>query len=173
MNKIHFYILFLCTSALCHGGLVRALPLLPGDELSPDYELLVDGKAVPVAFGSFNGGKDFHHASFEIDGQSTVSVHLKGDRPKSIKVVPSRHAIALRGRGESVSFELEQPLKLVLKAEGLRPFFLFALPPEATPPDPADPKVHYFKPGVHEVGLFRPKSGETIYCGITNRYSFE
>lgn len=163
-TKLPLFILFICTSTLCHGGLVRALPLLPGDTPSPDYELLVDGQPVSVAFGSFNGrGADFHHASFELDGKVTVTVRFQGDRPDSVEVVPSRHGITPRERGDRVSFDLEQPLKLVLKAEGLRPLFLFALPPEAASPDPADPKVHYFKPGVHEVGPFRPKSGETIY----------
>ena len=163
MNKIHFYILFLCTSALCHGGLVRALPLLPDDEPSPDYELLVDGKAVPVAFGTFNGDKSYHHATFEIEGRSEVTLRFLNGMPESVEVLPSRHGFDLDRGKDSVSFDLDQAHKLAVKAKGLRPFFIFALPPEAATPDPADPKVHYFKPGVHEVGQFRPKSGETIY----------
>lgn len=163
MTKIRFYVLLFCTTALSDGGLVRPLPLFPGDAPSPDYELLIDGQPVPVAFGSFNGGKRFHHASFEVDGPSTVTVRFSGNRPDAVEVVPTRHAIALREDGDTVSFDLDQAHKLVLKADGLRPLFLFALPPEAAPPDPADPKVHYFAPGVHEVGLFRPNSGETVY----------
>lgn len=156
-------LLLFSSAVLLHAELVRPLPRFSGDERSPDYELLVDGQPVPVAFGSFNGGKRFHHASFEVDGPSTVSVSFTSGRPDAVEVLPSRHAITLRERDESVSFKIDRAHKLVMKAEGLRPLFLFALPPEAAPPDPADPKVHYFAPGIHEVGLFRPKSGETVY----------
>jgi len=170
--------LFLCATALAHAGLVRPMPLLPGDELSPDYELLVDGQPVPVAFGTFNGNRSFHHATFEMAGRSKVCVRFSGDLPESIEVVPSRHEIALTRRGATVSFDIDQPHKLVLKAKGKRPFFIFALPPEADAPDPSDPKVHYFGPGVHEVGHFRPRSGETVYlapgCVVKGRlHAFE
>ena len=162
ITRYSFFILFL-TTALLDAALVRALPLLPGDKTSPGYELLIDGRPVPVAYGAFHGNKRFHHASFEIDGASRVEIRFLQGRPESVELVPTRHAIPLREAGDSVRFELEQALKLVLKAEGLRPLFLFALPPEIDPPDPKDPKVHYFGPGVHEVGHFRPQSGETVY----------
>jgi hypothetical protein len=139
------------------------MPLLPGDEKSPHYELQIDGKPVPVAYGSFNGEKSFHHATFEINGASTVTVHFLVDLPESVEVVPSRHNIALKRSETEVSFSIDQPLKLVIKSEGLRPLFLFALPPEVDPPAAHDPNVHYFKPGVHEVGEFRIESGKTIY----------
>ena len=156
-------LLLLITSPLLHAGLVRALPLLPGDAASPDYEVRVDGKPVPVAFGEFNGGHSFQHAGFEIDGASAVTVRFLQGRPDSVELLPSRHALTLKEQDNSISFELGQPLKLVLKAEGLRPLFLFGLPPEVDPPKPGDANVHYFPAGVHEVGKLTPKSGETIY----------
>jgi len=139
------------------------MPLLPGDERSADYEVLVDGKSVPVAFGEFNGGKSFHHASFEIDGPAKVSVRFPNGLPDSVEVLPSRHKLQLKREGSAVSFDLDQAHKLVIKAEGLRPLFLLALPPEVDPPQPGDANVHYFAAGVHEVGTLRPKSGETVY----------
>ncbi len=155
--------LLLFSVVLTHAGLVRPMPLLPGDKRSPDYELLVDGKPVPVAFGEFNGGKSFHHASFEMEGDTKVTVRFPNGLPDSVEIVPSRHQLPVQRESSSVSFDIDQAHKLVLKAEGLRPLFLFALPPELDPPKPDDPKVHYFPAGVHKVGEFRPKSGETVY----------
>jgi hypothetical protein len=156
-------LLLLLTSSLLHAGLVRPLPLLPGDEPSADYEVRVDGKPVPVAFGEFNGGHSFHHAGFEMEGSAKVTVRFPKGLPAAVEILPSRHKLPLKREGQTVGFDLDQTHKLVLKAEGLRPLFLFALPPEVNPPKPGDSKVHYFPAGVHEVGTFLPKSGETIY----------
>jgi hypothetical protein len=66
LMKVKPFLHFFLASSLAHAGLLRPLPLFPGDETSPDYELLVDGQPVPVAFGEFHGGVSFHYASFEI-----------------------------------------------------------------------------------------------------------
>jgi hypothetical protein len=44
------------------------------------------------------------------------------------------------------------------------PLFVFANPPEEKSPDAHTPKVHYFGPGVHEIGCqYRVKANETVY----------
>lgn len=44
------------------------------------------------------------------------------------------------------------------------PFFLFVDPPETDRPDPKDPKVRYFGPGVHDIGPhYQVTEGETVY----------
>lgn len=39
----------------------------------------------------------------------------------------------------------------------------FVDPPEEAPPDPKDPNVIYFGPGVHEVEAMQVTSGKTVY----------
>jgi len=158
------------------AALVRPLPLLPGDDASVDYQLRVDGKEVPVAFGKFNGGHRFHHASFELEGKSEVRLRAKGRQ--NVRVVPIRQGIEVRREGEDFVFTMDGALKLVVYAEGLRPLLLFGLPPEKDVPKEGDPGVRFFGPGVHEVGELRVESGQTVYLAPGavvkgNLYAFE
>lgn len=157
--------ILLLTSCLAaasgHGALVRPLPLLPVDKPSPDYQLRVDGVEVPVAFGTFHGGHAFHHASFELQG--ACEIRLSGGNLRDVRVVPSRHGIAVRRVGGDFVFPMNGALKLVVHAEGLRPLLLFGLPPETDAPKAGDPNVRVFGPGVHEVGELRMKDGQTLY----------
>ncbi|MGE9267719.1 MAG: hypothetical protein ACQKBY_06450 [Verrucomicrobiales bacterium] len=151
------------------ADLVRVLPLTPGDGASTSFEVKVNGKPLPVAYGSFHGGMRLHHGAFEMDGEVEIEVKALVKEPKSFRVRPSRHGIQPEVKDHSIRFRITEPLKLVVEAEGIRPLFLFALPREEEVPAADAPKLHFFGPGEHEVGELRVKSGETVYLAAGAR----
>ncbi len=150
-------IVLIFLSAGFAAAAVTPLPRCPGDEASPAFRLEVDGVEVPVSYGEFHGGQSFHHAAFEMAGETTLRV----SGPRNLKVRPVSYAITPLREGGTFTFTITRPLKLVLEAEGERPFFVFALPPEREVP--RGESVRYFGPGIHEAGEIRVNSGETLY----------
>ncbi|HEY9249475.1 MAG TPA: hypothetical protein VIO38_10100, partial [Rariglobus sp.] len=76
---------------------------------------------------------------------------------------PERHGVAVTRKGDTLSFTLARPLKLVLQVEGLVPLAILATPPEVDAPRPGDAGVLYFGPGITDAGVIRPASNQTVY----------
>jgi hypothetical protein len=119
----------------------------------------VNGQAVPV---NDEGRFDFHTAAFCMAGPVTVQISVHGGA-KDAAVRPRRHKIVPTVDGDTLTFALREPLKLVIQAAGQPNLALLATPLETDVPKPTDPNVLYFAPGVHEPGVIRPASGQTIY----------
>ncbi len=154
--------LMLNLSTLYGSGLVRVLPVCPGDQLSDSFRIDVEGQPVPVALETFNGGQSFHIASFEMN--QPVIVKLSCESGVAPIIRPARAGLYLAADGASCwRFTLGEPQSIVIELAGQRPLFLFALPPEYDTPKPDTPDVLYFGPGVHEAGPLQLKSGQTVY----------
>ena len=52
---------------------------------------------------------------------------------------------------------------MMVKVNDYKPLCLFQTPPEADVPETKDKKVLFFAKGVHEVGIIKPQSNQTIY----------
>lgn len=123
------------------------------------YRLRVDGRDVVVRDESRFG---FHTAAFTVAGPVQLEIALpEGAEQPAIR--PRRHRLEPMLEHGTASFTLAAPLNLVVQSPGLPPLALFATPVETDRPRRDDPTVQYFGPGVHEPGVIRPRSGQTIY----------
>lgn len=140
------------------GSLRAADPAWPGPASSL-YRLRVAGREIPVRDESRLG---FHTAAFTLSGPVTVEISLPAGAEAPV-VRPQRHRLEAAFHEGKASFTLPGPRNLVIQVPGLPPLALFATPSEGEIPQPGDPNVVYFGPGLHEPGVIRPRSGQTIY----------
>jgi hypothetical protein len=119
------------------------------DQLRPDRHTI--NIMAPAAF-----------CNFDMTGPVDVEVKVLPAWPhgpvKSAVVRPLRHGIK---PDASLKFRIEKPGKFSFEPNGsvTAPLFIFANPPAEKPPAGAT----VFGPGVHDIGLYKPKSDSTIY----------
>jgi ferric-dicitrate binding protein FerR (iron transport regulator) len=143
---------------------------------SEDYAVKVDGKPLFVYRVQVNDNTPGWTTSpsphtgamayFDFEGRVSVavapSVEFSGAviHPQSLGIVP---AVS----GGVISFSLARPARLVLELTGskkhLCALHLFADAFDSRAPNPADPKVRYFAPGLHESGKIELRDGESLY----------
>jgi hypothetical protein len=125
------------------------------------YEVRVNGQALAL--------HDFPQGSFglfELGRPADVEIRAHFDarwvvvRPLSYgikaQVGPDHRTVHLRMRKpQDLTVEFNGDLGQVLH--------LFAYAPEKDVPNPGDPGLHYFGPGLHEAGVIDLKDGETLY----------
>ncbi|MFZ4394755.1 MAG: glycosyl hydrolase family 28 protein [Kiritimatiellia bacterium] len=102
-------------------------------------------------------------AAWDMSGPVEVSVVCT--RPiRNVKVRPSARGIQPAQDGQTLRFTLDRPGQLTVEVNGMhQALHLFANPLETDLPDPTDPAVRYFGPGVHAPGVIRMTSGQTVY----------
>ncbi|MBB3061198.1 glycosyl hydrolase family 28 protein [Microbulbifer rhizosphaerae] len=109
---------------------------------------------------------------FDMDGPVEVSVRKNNGDFRNVRVRPLAAGIKPEvGRfGHSITFTIDQPRKLSVEFDGdrLHNLHVIANPIETTEkPDPEDPDVIWFGPGVHELAEgeegFRFPSNKTVY----------
>lgn len=164
-------------------GAVTVYPAPAGEPLSADYQVLVDGKPVPVhiarvapadqarrwkAMDDKANSADFHDtgafASFDLQGSATVTVTV----PQAItaaKVLPASFGVKPVIQGSSITFTVDKPRHLTVEINGewVKSLHLFVNPPETDIPKADDPNVIYFGPGIHEVSRLVVGDGKTVY----------
>jgi hypothetical protein len=131
------------------AGEVTIWPAPNGDIVSSQYQVVVDGRTVPVyAARSVHGG-DYAFAMFDFRGTVQVTVSGNVRLPRAI-IRPQSAGIQPRVQADTITFSLDQPRKFSIEPEGTRsPLLLFAGEPETLQPQPGDPNVVYFGPGIH------------------------
>lgn len=127
---------------------VSAIPL---NQVWPGHQRTLDQTEIAsFAYFDFSGEADIEIVSLRPVDRVTI-------RPVSLKITPS---VA----GNTIRFRLDHPCQLVVEVNGWhQAFHLFANPLEPDPPQPGEEHLHYFGPGVHEIGKFQLQSGETVY----------
>ncbi|MCM2372941.1 glycosyl hydrolase family 28 protein [Aporhodopirellula aestuarii] len=164
-------------------GRVVVYPAPPGEETSSEYQVSVDGHAVPVylakvapadaarrwrAMDDKKNSANFYDtaafASFDMQGTVTVTVTVP-ETVTSAKILPTSAGISAEFHGRSISFTLSSPANLTLEINGewVRSLHLFANPIETDIPDPDDPNVIFYGPGIHEINRLVVRDGETLY----------
>jgi hypothetical protein len=111
------------------------------------------------------GPQDSTIATFDFSGTVDVSItYNKGDI-ESVRIRPLSYGITPVVRKNTITFSLLQPRNLSVEVNGdiFHNLQLLANPSEATRPDPSDPNVIYYGPGVHQVGRVTVPSGKTVY----------
>lgn len=117
----------------------------PGIVKSTVYTLKVNGQDISV-----EQFKDVSYARFAMSGPVTMMVGTS-EPVGTVQISPLRDNIQGTKSGNTVTFTLNRPRKLMVIINHLEKFFIFADPPEVNPPQPNDPKVSlltkYMRPG--------------------------
>ncbi|MCU7552737.1 glycosyl hydrolase family 28 protein [Chitinophagaceae bacterium LB-8] len=107
---------------------------------------------------------------FDHSGPVEVAVRKNNGGVQSVNVRPTSYGISTRLQGNTVFFTLAKPSKVSVEFNGdkLHNLHVFGNPIETSKPDPKDPNVIYFGPGVHEPkdlpgDSFTIPSGKTVY----------
>jgi len=83
----------------------------------------------------------------------------------SLKILPASFEIVPTVEGQSITFTLDEPKHVTVEVNGdwHESLHIFANPFEENVPDPDDPNVVYFGPGVHEVTSLTIGDSTTVY----------
>jgi hypothetical protein len=161
-------------SAAGSGAEVITYPAPPGEALSDDYEVSVEGQKVdvytartldpPFAGKQWDFGGPYAFANFDMSGRVVVRIGSKRSlrdvvvRPQSKGIQPvleDDHAVMLT---------LDKPEKISIEPEGKKgPLLLFANPLETDVPEPDDPGVVFFGPGLYKPERIVLQSNQTLY----------
>lgn len=161
------------------GARVIAYPAPEGTPASEDFTVRVNGQpvfvhlcrvsAVPVnqVWPGYQRPLEqteiASFASFDFEGTVTVEVETR-EAIETVVIRPLAYDISPQVGDHRLTFGLSRPCQVVVEVNGWHhALHLFADPPELDRPDPDDPKVHYFGPGVHAAGVIELHDGETAY----------
>ncbi|HBC89226.1 MAG TPA: hypothetical protein DCZ94_19980 [Lentisphaeria bacterium] len=134
------------------------------EKASPDYSVEVNGKSVFVYTVPTLRGGPASFAYFDFQGTVKIKV-LSLNKTDSVKILPASFGIKHELKDGSCEFFLSKPANLTIEINGSyeRALHLFANPIEKDAPNPDDPDVIYFGPGIHEITTLSPKSNQTVY----------
>jgi hypothetical protein len=161
---------------------VQVYPASEGEPLSKDFTVMVDQKSVPVylarvvamspedrqktdvPFVPLTDTAEASFASFDLEGSAEVTVICSG-LVQSAKILPTARGITPTVSGNRITFTVSHPDQLTLEINGdwVRSLHLFVDPWETNAPNPDDPNVLYFGPGVHYTTTVKVGSGKTVY----------
>jgi hypothetical protein len=161
---------------------VRAYPAIPEEPLSSQFTVKAGGQTVPVyvatvaAMSSEAREKsDWQHfapgdlgqtslGSFDMRGPAHIAVTCPGPI-NTIKLLPTSCKIIPKVSGNSATFTINKPGQYDLEVNGdtVQSLQIFANPWDEKAPDPNDPNVIYFGPGIHKVTSIPVTSGKTVY----------
>jgi hypothetical protein len=101
---------------------------------------------------------------FDTDGPVDLSVTLNSGTVTSASVKPNNLGITPAINGNTMTFSISGPQKLVFDVNGNvdNDLMIFANPVEVNPPSPTDPDVIYLGPGIYNQDFTVP-SGKTLY----------
>lgn len=124
---------------------------------SPDFTLTVNGETVFV--------HETNVAAFAIlsfVGEAQIVVQTKTPIGAATVRPARRNRTAISSR--TLWLRLDEPTKVSVEIDGLKPLFLFASAPETEIPDRNDPTVKYYSSGeIYDAGEIELLSGETLY----------
>jgi hypothetical protein len=167
-------------SNLLHSQTVVSAPAPAGEPLSTAFQVTVQQTNVPVYLArvcslapeqrasmqktSISQTATTSFASFDMSGPVQVTVDCSDD-VTSAKLLPSSYGLTPQVDGKKVTFQVNKPGQVTLEINGnwISSLHLFANPMETDIPDPHDPNVIYFGPGIHNVEGIVVGSGKTVY----------
>jgi hypothetical protein len=125
-----------------------------------EYKILVD----------MDNAQDASMVQFDFSGAVEVKVRKNNGTLNQVRIRPAIAGIQPKVNGNTFTFTLMEPRKLSIETNGdtRHNLHLFANSLETNIPDPKDPNVIYFGPGVHKPGdlpgdVFVVPSNKTVY----------
>lgn len=186
MKNIFFLLLSMCmliTSCKYSKSDVIVYSAPGGEVLNEKYKVAVNGIDIPVyntrictedIQGRHRAGivtlADSAYdiagfASFDLKkGPVKVSIAVN-ELIASAKILPVSFGIIPAIKGKTLTFEVDKPQHITVEINGdhIRSLHLFVNPEETDIPDPNDPNVIYFGPGIHEITSIPVGDNQTVY----------
>ena len=185
MKKLLLLLLSGMFLASCHYSRndVVVYPAPEGETLSAKFKVSVNGIDVPVynarictedKQGRDSAGiasiSDLYYditsfASFDMKKGPVKVVVSVEEQIYTAKLLPTSFGIVSEIKGNTLSFEVDKPQHVTVEINGdhIRSLHLFANPEETDVPDPNDPNVIYFGPGIHEITSVSVSDNQTVY----------
>ncbi len=104
-------------------------------------------------------------ASFDLK-KGPVKVNISvSDLIASARIRPASFGIIPTIKDKTLTIEVDKPQHVTVEINGdhIRSLHLFVNPEETDIPDPGDPNVIYFGPGIHEITSVRVGDNQTVY----------
>ncbi|GHU75684.1 hypothetical protein FACS189414_0380 [Bacteroidia bacterium] len=105
-------------------------------------------------------------ASFDLkSGQVEIKVSVD-EAIQTAKILPTSFGITPKITGKSLNFTIDKPQHLTVEINGehIRSLHIFVNPEETDVPDPNDPNVIYFGPGIHNIAeSIEVTDNKTVY----------
>ena len=169
----------LAFAATAAQGASVAYPVPSEERICPAYAVTVDGVAAPVSevrcsampFNRRWPGHQRDIAQSEICGMVRFSfsgtAHVAVTAAKDfgdVRIRPASRNVRFVRDGRRIAFDISEPGGYSIEFDGYHGnLHLFADPPETRVPPKDAPGVRYYGPGVHDIGIVRLKSGETVH----------
>jgi len=111
------------------------------------------------------GPLDSSFATFDFSGSVDVSITFNHRKIRSARIRPLSYGITPIVKANTITFSLSQPRNLSVEINGdiFHNLQLFANSIEDAKPNPSDPNVIFYGPGVHQIGRTTIASGTTVY----------
>lgn len=107
---------------------------------------------------------------FDFDKKVEVKVRKNNGNINNVEIRPKSSGVKSNVNGNEITFVLDKPMNLSVEINGdkLHNLHVFANPMEKHRPNPEDPNVIYFGPGVHQPkdqpgDVYHIPSGKTVY----------
>ena len=102
---------------------------------------------------------------FDTDGPVEMSVTYNLGAVSTVKVKPSAKGVIPAVSGNTATFTISGPMKLVVDVNDNvdQDLMIFANPRETNVPSASDPNVIYYAPGFYDTGDITVPSGKTLY----------
>jgi polygalacturonase len=104
-------------------------------------------------------------ASFDLNkGKAKVTISVE-EPIYTAKILPASFGVKSVIKDNTITFEVDKPQQLTIEINGdhIRSLHLFVNPEETDIPDPNDPDVIYFGPGIHEITSVPVGDNQTVY----------
>jgi len=159
----------------CHfekSSKVKIYKAPEGELLSAKYKITADGQNVPVYIAKIGmenkadrekAMDDMLHSNlfydiagfayFDIKEMPVKVVVSVNEEIEKVKILPTSFGITPEIKGKTIIFEIDKPQNLTVEINGdhIRSLHIFVNPEEKNIPNPNDPHVIYFGPGIHKV----------------------
>jgi hypothetical protein len=178
--KFHLISIVILLLTVCCQRSNTVLYDAPGQEQkSDDFEMYVDGKPAfvyqarvsrypvnqiwPGYQRPVSQTEIASFAYFDLKGTTEISINSSREI-KTVDIRPKEYGIEPVIEGKTIKFSINRPCQFVVEVNGYhQALHIFANPAEQFKIDKEDPKVHYFGPGVHEAGVIKLSSNETVF----------
>lgn len=135
--------------------------------LSRDWELYVEGRAVPVYAAPITNGGPLSFASLSFAGEPGMVklIAKRRGRTESVVIRPLSLGIEAELAGNEIHIPVDRPAKMIVETNGNteRPLFITLHAKEEGAADQADRSVKYYGPGLHKVSSLELQTGESVY----------
>ena len=100
---------------------------------------------------------------FDFEGEIEITIKPRKEI-ETVEIRPKEFGINPNIKNNTITFKISRPVQFAVEINGYhQALHVFANPISKYQVNKNDPKVHYFGPGIHNSGVIKPKSDETVF----------